>query len=141
MTGQRSRVCVLHGQIRSVNSSIAKCLSPFVELWRSEKLANLRIVVDEGCRSVRRIAAILEQPYLPLALRLSPDLEDRTLESLRRESSFLRASMTYTEQLERDIPYIGRVDLRIASQAYRAGALWALRMSLPGGTVGKGHLK
>lgn len=88
-------------------------------------LAQLRIVLDETCRSFLRIRELLKPRYTQLHVQLQIGPE-QSAANWDLENRFLHACIQHTLRLQRDINWVGMADLSLASQSFRNGALWAL---------------
>ena len=85
----------------------------------------LRIVVLEIRSFPLRIVAAIRTPFLQLGNTLYSASRDRSMGTFEEERKYQRVCSASIKELRRNHPWVGPLDLEIAAQMHRQGALWA----------------
>ena len=89
------------------------------------RYSRLRLVAEEICSFPRRIVTALRLPHLRWGYSIPAYPNDPCRESLALGNTFLHACNNGIQELARDNPWAGRLDLEMAAEAFLAGAIWA----------------
>src|SRR5260221_1333823 len=100
---------------------------PWPSLLRSWRSSLSRTIAMELCNLPRRIAAILHASHLRFGPQIPVNMLGHIPGSLASVSSFALACNEDIQQLRALYPWSGPLDLQVAAEAYRRGALWASR--------------
>ncbi len=87
--------------------------------------STLRIVALEISTFHLRIVAAINTPSLRLGRTLYSPQRDRSMGNLDEESRYERICSASIRALQDNHPWVGPLDLEIATQMHRQGALWA----------------
>jgi hypothetical protein len=120
---------VQKGIANALQSKFQRYLFSLLQRFRQ---STLRLVVLEILYFPRRIAAVITDPWLRYGNTLYVPSRDRSIGNLAEENTHSRACIYRIQELERTHRWVGPLDLEIAAQMHRQGALWALD------TFGKG---
>ena len=93
--------------------------------------STLRIVALEICSFPLRIVAAIRTPYLRLGSTLFSANRDRSMGNFVEERKYQHACSASIRELQDNHRWVGPLDLEIAAQMHRQGALWAIDNSYP----------
>jgi hypothetical protein len=110
----------------------SKVLRVRFSLLRSFRQSNLRLVALEIRCFPLRILESLRDPWLRYGNTVYAANRDRSMGNFEEENRYSRVCTEYTQELQDGHRWMTPLDLVLAAQSHRAGAIWALD------TFGKG---
>lgn len=100
-------------------------LSAPLRWWR---LSIVRIAVIEMSMALRRIREYLREPFLRCGYPLPTlDLSDCVAGAFDAENTFLHSCNDDIQRLHKENHWASFLEMRMAAEAYRLGAAWAIR--------------
>jgi hypothetical protein len=112
-------------RLARVSVPIAKFARIPLSLAQWFQHSTLRIVALEIRNFPLRIAAVINTPYLRMGNTLFSASRDRSMGNFVQESKYQRVCSASIQALRDNHPWAGPLDLEIAAQMHRQGALWA----------------
>jgi hypothetical protein len=113
-------------------------LRTFLVLWYRQ--STLRILALEILRFPLRMSACVTTPYIRRGVTIYAARRDRSMGNLVQESKYQDACTRYIQELMEKLPWAVALDLEVAAQAHRAGALW-VRDTLDNETHNTEHIQ
>jgi hypothetical protein len=124
ITGQRATESNV---LRRISNALhASAVRPLLSLLRLYRQSRIRLAVLEIRGFPLRIAVSCGNPLLRYGNTLYSPNRDRSMGTFEEENRYSRACMNHIQELERDHHWVASLDLELAAQSHRAGALWAM---------------
>jgi hypothetical protein len=111
-----------------------------ISLVRWFRQSTLRVLVLEILHFPLRMSACVTTPYIRRGVTIFAANRDRSMGNLAQESKYQDACTRYIQELMEKLPWAVALDLEVAAQAHRAGALW-IRDTLGNETHSTEHIQ
>jgi hypothetical protein len=134
----KTNASVLNAHPGHVNRFLAKFSRRILSLLQWYHRSTLRIVALEIRNFPLRIVATIRTPYLRLGNTLFSASRDRSMGNFEDENKYQHVCSASIKELRGNHPWVGPLDLEIAAQMHRRGALWAFDNPDHVSSLGKG---
>ncbi len=132
VTGQKTKANPLASELHVLPGTASDPI-PKLKYWLFAPLrwwggSIARIAVAEMSRLPRRMREYSREPYLRCGYPLPTlDLSDCVADASGAESTFQHSCIDDIRSLRKENCWAGFLDMRMAAEAYRMGATWAIR--------------